>query len=116
MCIDALSKSLESYDMKDMFAIIPEQAVQHLNTYLDVLFACQTSEADTLEAVTVDSSDTFLVNAAALATRAVRAAERDVEAVEIVLVDLISTFQDLDTSTIFQLNKHYAMYGSEATV
>ena len=116
MRIGALSKALESYAVKDVFGIFPELTVQRVNTYLKVLFACQETKAEALAAAAENSTDNSFINAAILASRVVQATEGDVKAVEITTIDMLSSFQDLDTATIRQLNQLYAMYGPEATV
>ena len=79
--------------MKDMFEIVPEQTIQRLNMYLDVLFACHTSEAEALESLIADPGNNNMIDIAVRATIAVQAAEVEVEAVEIVPVDMITTFK-----------------------
>ena len=91
--------------MKDIFGIVPEQTVQCLNTCLDVLFSCQTLEAEALEAVRADPGNAVRTDNATRATAAVKVAKQEVEAVEITPVDLIVTFQDLPTATIRQSNR-----------
>ena len=78
MRIDVLSKALSYYDMKDVFGIVPEQTVQHLNTCLDVLFTCQISEAEAeaLESFRADPGNAVRTDNATRATAAVKAAER----------------------------------------
>ena len=116
MRIEALSKALTSFDMLDIFQIIPEDMTLKLSSALTNLFDCQTGEQQLANALSFDPID--IVQTVLLATRqtATSRAEAQLVLIEIKLINLVTSFQDLQESAICQSNKYYAIYGTATTV
>ena len=100
MRVDVLNKSLEYYDMRDVFRILPEVTVSDLDQYLEKVCVRQSTERDTLREVSLNPTDNDVVAEAIIYSREVQAAERDVEAVDITPIDMMSRLQDLDELAI----------------
>ena len=116
MRIEALSKALTSYDMLDVFQVIPQETILRLSSALDLLFDCQSDEEQAATALALNPTDTVLVATNSTRIRATARAESQLSAIKINSVNLITSFQDLDETAIRQSNRYYAMYGSPATV
>ena len=116
MRIEALNKALTSYDMLDVFQVIPEDTILKLSSALDHLFECQAEEEQAATALAVDPTDATLALTSSTRQKATARAETQLAAIKINSINLITSFQDVNESTIRQSNRYYAMYGSPSTV
>ena len=114
--VDALIKSLEYYDIHDVFRILPEGAAKDLDQCLETLFVYQSTDRDALRDVSLNPTDKDLVAEAIISSREVQVVERGVGAMYRTPINIMSRLQDLDESTIRQLNHHYTQYMSTMTV
>ena len=71
MSIELLSKALAFYDMKDVFEIIPESTIQHLNIRLDILFGQQAYDKKARNKLADNPLDNELITSVASVSKAV---------------------------------------------
>ena len=106
--INALTKSLEQYGVRDVFWILPEETITQLDRYLEILLTCHSTKQDALRAVAENPIDNGLVTRAALASRELKIAGGNVGAVDIHTINMMSRIYELDKVTIRMSNRHYA--------
>ena len=80
------------------------------------MFGCQSTTSIALIAAAASPCNTVLGTSTSDASTRVQEAEKEVNDVDIVTINMICKFQDLDESTICQSNKYYSMYGTELSV
>ena len=90
--IEALSKALTSYDMLDVFQVIPQATILKLSSALDLLFDCQADKEQAASALALDPTDTILSVTSTTGQRATARAEAQLSAIEIKSVNLITSF------------------------
>ena len=71
MRVDALTKSLEYHNMRDVFRILLEQTVNKLDQGLEALFACQSTKRDALRDAALDPTYNKLIVNDAISSREV---------------------------------------------
>ena len=100
MRIEALSKALTSYDMLDVFQVIPQATILKLSSALELLFSCQAGEEQAASALALDPTDSVRVVTSTTRQQATARAKASLAAIEINSINLITSFQDLDVSAI----------------
>jgi hypothetical protein len=116
MRIEALSKALMFFDMKDVFEIIPEHTIDLLEVKLQNMFRNQADLQEAEDRMLLNATDADLQTDQRLATQAVASSIQALNAVEITTIDLFSDFKLVDETTIRRSNTYYAQYGAEYTV
>ena len=100
------------FDMQDVFQIIPQHMVLILSDKLDMLFTYQMTKEKVVVSLHDNSSDAVLILQLSTVQQATPNATTSLESIDIVNVDIIKYFQDLDDTAIYMSNKYYAMYRS----
>ena len=112
MRIEALSKALTFFDMRDVFQIVPELTVAQIRAQLQHLFRCQQDLSTTSTALLADSTNTALLDAKTAAETAEQVASINLDAIDIEASDLLTSFKIIDTAIIRQSNRYYAEFGA----
>ena len=116
MRIEALSKALTFFDMRNVFQIVPELTVAQIRAQLQHLFRCQQDISSTSTTLLADATNPVLLDAKTAAETAEQVASIDLDAINIKALDLLTSFETIDTATIRQLNRYYAEFRETYTV
>ena len=112
MHIDALSKALSLYDMHDVFQLIPEQALNILQSQLETVFECQEALALCATSLMNDLSNTTLIQDESAAIILSSKAVQDLNSINIHTSDLLNYFKKIDVAKIYRSSVDYAQYGA----
>ena len=104
MRIEALSKALTFFDMRDVFQIVPENTVAQIRAQLQHLFQCQQDLATTSTALLADSTNAALLDAKTAAEAAEQVASIDLDAIDIEASDLFKSLEKNDEMTVKKIN------------
>ena len=92
MRIESLIKALTSFDMLDVFQIIPEDTTLKLSSALTNLFDCQKGEQQLANVLSLDPTDTVQTVLFATRQTATSRAEAQSASIKIKSINLITSF------------------------
>ena len=116
MRIEALSKTLTFYDMKDVFQILPEDIIEALEYQFQLMFTCQADLDEVEDRLRTYGTNANLLTDQRLAQLVVQSSIDAVDGIDIHPFDLLDNFKGIDESIIRRSSAYYSQYGAEYTV
>jgi len=116
MPTEALSTALTYSNMHNVFQIIPTETIEQLTQKLQDLFACQAELCKAADDLSDDPGDKALITLNEAATFDLATSTSELEAINIMTIDLLTSFKAVDTMTILLPNRYHAQYGADYTV
>ena len=116
MRVEALSKALVFYDLVEVFQILDKPTVTQLSVHLEDLLASQSTLESCDQDLLVSPTDQTLLEAKTSATSLHAQATSRLQATSIRTTNLLTSFKDLDKTTIRQSNAYYVKYRADHLV
>ena len=114
--MENLSKALVFYDLVDVFQILDESTVTQLSVHLEDFLASQSTLELCNQDLLLSPTNQALLDTKTTATSLHTQATSQLQAITIKTTDLLTSFKDLDETTIRQSNAYYARYGADHSV